>query len=60
MADDRGKTRQSRPPARCGRTGFDVQYLVEKAGITAEQARDLIKRHGNDREVLMRHAKNLA
>ena len=38
---------------------FDVLYMVEQAGITRPQALELIKRYGNDRETLMRHAKNL-
>ena len=38
---------------------YEIAYLSEKAGITSEQARELIKRYGNDREKLMKHAKNL-
>jgi hypothetical protein len=32
--------------------GYDVSYFARKHGITAQQARDLIKEVGNDREKL--------
>jgi Protein of unknown function (DUF3606) len=42
-----------------GDEDYEVDFLVDKAGITREQARELIKRYGNDREILMKHAENL-
>jgi hypothetical protein len=42
-----------------GDEDYEVQYLTEKTGISAVQARDLIKRHGNDRETLEREAKKI-
>ncbi len=53
-ADNRDRMRVA------GGEDYEVDYLVEKAGITREQARDLIKRYGNDRATLMKHARNLA
>lgn len=32
--------------------GYEVSYFARKHGITADQARDLIKKIGNDREKL--------
>ena len=42
-----------------GGENFEVDYLVQQAGITREQAQDLIERFGNEREALMKHARNL-
>lgn len=39
--------------------GYEVQFLVEKTGFSADQARELIKRHGNDRATLVREARRL-
>ena len=36
---------------------YEVQHLADTAGITAEQARTLIRRHGNDRAKLLEEAK---
>ena len=38
---------------------MEVQYFAEEAGITPEQVRDLIRKHGNSRETLEREAKAL-
>jgi len=37
----------------------EIQDLSEKTGITSAQARQLIKRYGNNRPVLEKHARNL-
>ena len=37
----------------------EVQYLAERHGITAEQARELIERFGNDRATLDLEAQKL-
>lgn len=42
-----------------GGKNFEVDYLVQQAGITREQAQELIKRFGNDRETLFKHARDL-
>ena len=57
MADDKSK-RDNRDRSRvAGGEDYEVQYLAEQTGITAEQARTLIRRHGNNREKLMQEAK---
>ena len=59
MPDDKSKTDNRDRMRVAGGEDYEVDYLVEKAGITRNQARDLIKRYGNDRETLMKHARNL-
>jgi glycerol-3-phosphate dehydrogenase len=59
MADDKSKTDMRDRSRVAGDEDYEIAYLSEKAGITSEQARELIKRYGNDREKLMKHAKNL-
>jgi hypothetical protein len=36
--------------------GYEVEYLMRRTKISVEQARDLIKRFGNDRPTLLREA----
>ncbi|WP_274630965.1 DUF3606 domain-containing protein [Arvimicrobium flavum] len=36
-----------------------MQYLAEQTGITPDQARQLIREHGNDRATLVKHAKRI-
>lgn len=43
-----------------GGEDYEVHFLAENARTTPAQARDLIKRHGNDRESLMQEARKLA
>ena len=38
---------------------YEIDYLVVKTGITREQARALVRKYGNDRETLMKHARKL-
>jgi len=38
---------------------YEVAYLVEKTGISREQALKLIERYGNDRQTLMKHARSV-
>jgi hypothetical protein len=52
-ADNRDRLRVA------GGEDYEIGYLVEKASSTREQARELIKRYGNDRDTLMKHARNL-
>ena len=59
MSDDKSKVdnRDKFPVA--GGQDYEIDYLVDQAGITRDQARELIKRYGNNREVLMSHARSL-
>jgi hypothetical protein len=55
MADE--KTARGRAQDRdrvAGGQKYEVEYFARKHGITAEQARQLIKEHGNSREMLDR------
>lgn len=38
---------------------YDVQHLAERHGISTDEARELIERFGNDRDVLDREAEKL-
>ena len=59
MADDPSK-RDFRDRFRvAGDQEHEVRYFANEAGITVEQARDLIGRYGNDREKLMREAQRI-
>ena len=59
MANDKSKTENRNPARVAGGQDYEVvEYLVKQAGITPDQAQELIKRYGNDREVLLQHAKN--
>lgn len=42
-----------------GSEGYEVRYFAEKHGISPDQARELIAKHGNDRETLDREAARL-
>jgi hypothetical protein len=42
-----------------GSERYEVSYFAEKHGISSDQARELIERHGNDRETLDRAAQAL-
>jgi len=36
---------------------YEVEHFAQKVGLTAQQVRELIDKHGNDRETLEREAK---
>ncbi|RVD55673.1 DUF3606 domain-containing protein [Mesorhizobium sp. M2D.F.Ca.ET.185.01.1.1] len=38
---------------------YEVEYFAQKVGLTAQQVRELIAKHGNDRETLERAARKL-
>jgi hypothetical protein len=42
-----------------GSDRYEVRHFAEKHGISADQARELIEQHGNDRETLDRAAQAL-
>ena len=52
MADDRTKRGANDRSKVAGGEGYEVSYFAKKHNITAEQARDLIRQVGNDREKL--------
>jgi hypothetical protein len=59
MPDHKSKTDNRDRNRVAGGEDYEIDYLVERAGSTREQARELVKRYGNDRETLMKHARNL-
>ncbi|ESX80158.1 MULTISPECIES: DUF3606 domain-containing protein [unclassified Mesorhizobium] len=59
MADDKTRT-DSRDRSRvAGGEDYEVRHFAEEAGITPDQARTLIKRHGTDRKVLNEIAESI-
>lgn len=59
MADDKSNVGQPDRSRVSGSEPYEVSYFAGKHGISAEQARQLIDRHGNDRETLDREAGKL-
>jgi hypothetical protein len=59
MADDKGKTDYRDRNRVAGGEDYEVRHFAEEAGISIEQARTLIKRHGNDRKTLHELADSL-
>jgi len=60
MADDKSKTDNRDRSRVAGDEDYEVQHLARETGVTPEQARQLIKGYGNDREKLMQAARALA
>lgn len=59
MADDKSK-RDLRDRDRISvDEDYEVEYFAQKVGLTPQQVRDLIGKHGNDRAKLEREAKAL-
>jgi hypothetical protein len=52
MADDKTKVGGADRSRVAGGEGYEVSYFAQKHGITPEQARDLISKHGNNRAEL--------
>jgi hypothetical protein len=52
MSDDKTNRGAADRVRVAGGEGYEVDYFAQKHGISAEQARDLIGRIGNDREKL--------
>lgn len=59
MADDKTKTDSRDRSRMAGGEDYEVRHFAEEAGITPEQARTLIKRHGADRKVLNEIAESI-
>jgi hypothetical protein len=59
MADDR--TKRGADDRGCGAGGeeYEALYLAEHTDISPQQARDLIRKHGNDRRRLMEIARSM-
>ena len=59
MADDKSNVGEPDRGRVAGDEPYEVSYFAQKHGISAEQARELIERHGNDRDTLDREAGKL-
>ena len=60
MADDKTQTDRRDRSHVAGVQVYEVQYLTEQTGISAEQAREIIRAYGNDRDTLLKAAKAFA
>ena len=52
MSDDKSKRGAADRRQVAAGEGYEVSYFARKHGITTQQAEDLIKKFGNDREKL--------
>ena len=59
MPDDESHVGEPDRSRVAGGQDYEVRYLGEKYGLTADQARTLIERVGNDREKLDEEARKL-
>jgi hypothetical protein len=59
MADDPRKEDNRDRSRVSGSEDYEVRYFAEENGISVEQARELIQKHGNDREALNAAAQQL-
>jgi hypothetical protein len=60
MADDTTQQDNRDRSKVAGGQDYEVQYLATKTGISIDQARELVRKHGNNRETLEREARKLA
>ena len=59
MSDDKKNTGEPDRSRVAASEPYEVSHFASKHGISAEKARELVERHGNDREVLDREAAKL-
>ena len=59
MPDNPDKTDYRDRNRVAGDEDYEVRHFAEEAGITVDQARTLIKRHGNDRKTLHAMAESI-
>jgi hypothetical protein len=59
MADDKSKRGAGDRARVAGGEGYEVSYFARKHDVTTQQAEDLIKKVGNDREKLNEAAAKL-
>ncbi|MES0179715.1 DUF3606 domain-containing protein [Mesorhizobium sp. M0025] len=59
MADDKTKTDFRDRDRVSADEDYEVEYFATKTGITPQQVKELIAKHGNRRETLEREAKAL-
>jgi hypothetical protein len=59
MADDKGKQDGRARSRLAAAQDFEVEYFAERYGVSVEQARELVAKHGNNREKLEREVARL-
>ncbi|MGX5843585.1 DUF3606 domain-containing protein [Mesorhizobium sp. ArgA1] len=59
MADDKSKTDNRDRSQVSGDQEYEVGYFASKFGLSIPEVRELIARHGNDRDTLEAEAKRL-
>jgi hypothetical protein len=59
MADDKSKRDYRDRDRVSGSEEYEIRYFAEQNGITPDQVRELIRKHGNDRAKLTEAAKAL-
>ncbi|MDW6020221.1 DUF3606 domain-containing protein [Mesorhizobium sp. BAC0120] len=59
MADDKTKKDRRDRDRVAADEDYELRYFAESTGISVDQARQLIQKHGNDRATLEREAKRL-
>ena len=59
MADNRSQVGEPDRSRMAAGERYEVQHLAERHGISTDEARELIERFGNDRDVLDREAEKL-
>ena len=59
MADNKQNVGEPDRSRVSGSEDYEVRYLADRHGISIDQARDLIAKHGNQREELDRAAERL-
>ncbi|MER8464813.1 DUF3606 domain-containing protein [Mesorhizobium sp. M1396] len=59
MADDKSKRDFRDRDRLAGDEEYEVGYFASKFGLTIPQVREIVAKHGNDRETLEREARAL-
>lgn len=59
MADNKQNTGEPDRSRVSGSEDYEVRHFADQNGISMDQARELIERHGNDRETLEAAARRL-
>jgi glycerol-3-phosphate dehydrogenase len=59
MPDNKSQTDNRDRNRVAGGEEYEAQYLAQQTGISTEQARQLVKAYGTDRQTLLKAAKGL-
>lgn len=59
MPDDKSKTDNRDRSRVASKEDYEARYFAQEAGISLQQAQDLIERFGNDRDTLLREASHM-